>query len=63
MNKLTPEERAEIPYIDRNVDTSFRIYKKNHPNDPQPYDHALFPTRPEDAPGESSTPATWSQSS
>ncbi len=37
--------RKKIRWVDRNIDTVFRIYKKNRPNDPQPYDDTLWPTR------------------
>lgn len=41
--QIDPEIAPKIPWLDRNVDTSYRIYKKNHPDDKQPYDDSLFP--------------------
>ena len=58
--QLTQEQRHNIPWIDRNVDTSFRIYRKNHPEDELPYE-LTFPTLPENAPGEAPAATTWSQ--
>ncbi len=43
--QVDPEIAPTIPWLDRNMDTIFRIYKKNHPDDPQPYDNSLFPSR------------------
>jgi hypothetical protein len=43
--QVDPEIAPAIPWLDRNMDTVFRIYKKNHPDDPQPYDNSLFPSR------------------
>jgi len=40
--KLTPEQVAQIPWADRNIDMDFRIYKKNRPGD-APYDESLWP--------------------
>ncbi len=56
--QVDPENAKKIPWIDRNVDTVFRIYKKNHPDDELPYDANLFPVKP----GEPVTdlPPTWS---
>lgn len=58
--QVDPEKADKIPWLDRNVDTVFRIYKKNSPDDELPYDADLFPTKP----GEPVTdlPATWSHS-
>jgi hypothetical protein len=44
--QVDPEIAPKIPWLDRNMDTIFRIYKKNHPDDPLPYDNALFPVKP-----------------
>ncbi len=41
---IDPEAAKSIRWIDRNVDTRFRIYKKNQPGDP-PYDETLWPQR------------------
>ncbi len=58
--QVDPEKAKLIPWLDRNVDTVFRIYKKNGPDDKLPYDANLFPAKP----GEPVTdlPATWSHS-
>lgn len=40
---VTPENARKIRWLDRNIDTRFRIYKKNHPEDPKPYDESLWP--------------------
>jgi hypothetical protein len=37
-----PEAEKHIPWLHRNIDTHFRIYKKNHEGDP-PYDESLWP--------------------
>ena len=42
--QLDPEVGPTIPWIDRNMDTVFRIYKKNRLEDETPYDRSLFPT-------------------
>jgi len=44
--QVDPEIAPKIPWLDRNMDTIFRIYKKNHPDDPEPYDTSLFPVKP-----------------
>jgi hypothetical protein len=44
--RVDPEVAPKIPWLDRNMDTVFRIYKKNAPGDPQPYDGSLFPVKP-----------------
>ncbi len=44
--QVDPEIAPKIPWLDRNMDTVFRIYKKNHPDDAQPYDASLFPVKP-----------------
>lgn len=41
--QVDPKVAPKIPWLDRNMDTVFRIYKKNHPGDPQPGDTSLFP--------------------
>ncbi len=43
--QVDPEIAPKIPWLDRNMDTIFRIYKKNHPDDAQPYDNSLFPAK------------------
>jgi len=54
---IDPEAARKIRWLDRNVDTRFRIYKKNHPGD-SPYDDAPWPQR-----GDVSAPKTgsWSE--
>jgi len=37
------EAAKNVPWIDRNMDTSFRILKKNHDSDSLPYDDSLWP--------------------
>jgi hypothetical protein len=56
---IDPEVEGKIPWLDRNQDTVFRIFKKNSPDDELPYDATLFPAKP----GEPVTdlPPTWSQ--
>lgn len=44
--QVDPAIAPKIPWLDRNIDTSFRLYKKNHPDDAQPYDTGLFPVGP-----------------
>jgi hypothetical protein len=44
--QVDPAIAPKIPWLDRNIDTAFRIYKKNHPEDAQPYDQSLFPVKP-----------------
>ena len=44
--QIDPADAPKIPWLNLSVDTSFRIYKKNHPDDPLPYDDSLFPVRP-----------------
>lgn len=56
--QVDPEKREKIPWIDRNVDTVFRIYKKNHPDDDLPYDASLFPAKPGEPVDD--LPPTWS---
>ncbi|MBI1321496.1 MAG: hypothetical protein GC168_21465 [Candidatus Hydrogenedens sp.] len=41
--QVDPEKAKEIRWLDRNIDTRFRIYKKNHEGD-APYDDSLWPT-------------------
>jgi len=42
--QVDPEAAKHIRWLDRNIDTRFRIYKKNREGDP-PYDDSLWPTR------------------
>lgn len=44
--QVDPAVAPRIPWLDRNMDTVFRIYKKNQPEDAQPYDTSLFPVKP-----------------
>lgn len=44
--QIDPAIAPKIPWIDRNIDTSFRIYKRKRPDDALPYDESLFPVRP-----------------
>ncbi len=44
--RLDEAERATVPWVDRNIDTAFRIYKKNVPDDARPYAD-LWPSMPE----------------
>ncbi len=41
---IDPEAAKQIRWIDRNIDTRFRIYKRNRPDDERPYDESLWPT-------------------
>jgi hypothetical protein len=43
--QVDPEVAPTIPWLDRNMDTIFRIYRKNNPDDAQPYDNSLFPAK------------------
>jgi hypothetical protein len=43
---VDPEKAKKIRWLDRNTDTSFRIYKKNRPED-APYDDSIWPPPPE----------------
>ena len=56
---VDPEKAARIPWLDRNVDTDFRIYKRNRPGDHLPYDTSLFPVKPGEPAGP--LPPTWSR--
>lgn len=58
--QVAPENRDKIPWLDRNVDTIFRIYKRNRPGDELPYDASLFPAKPGEPVGD--LPPTWSHS-
>ncbi|MBI2422062.1 MAG: hypothetical protein HYV27_04460 [Candidatus Hydrogenedentes bacterium] len=42
---VDPAVRPTIRWIDRNIDTRFRILKKNRPEDVLPYDASLWPTQ------------------
>lgn len=44
--QVDPEKAKKIYWIDRNVDTIFRIYKKNHADDELPYDESLSLLKP-----------------
>jgi len=44
--RVDPAVRDEILWIDRNIDTDFRIYKKNGSEDAD-YDDGLFPDIPD----------------
>ncbi len=44
--EVDPAIKHEIPWIERSVDLLFRVYKRNEPDDPRPYDDELFPKRP-----------------
>ncbi len=41
--QLAPEKAKKIRWLRQNIDQSFRIYKKNHPEDALPYDDTLWP--------------------
>lgn len=57
--QVDPERAKEIRWLDRNIDTMFRIYKKNHPEDARPYPNDTWPT-PEEFHGRvMPPPATW----
>jgi hypothetical protein len=45
--QVDPERAKEIRWLDRNIDTKFRIYKKNHPEDVRPYPNDVWPTEAE----------------
>lgn len=45
-----------IPFGDRNIDLCFRVFKKNRPEDPRPYDDSLWPC-PEKPTARAVTPA------
>ena len=55
---VDPEKAKAIRWLDRNIDTCFRIYQKNHPEDQQ-HDEALWPTRPEQGQPVAPPPLTW----
>jgi len=44
--KVEPKGEMETRWIDRNIDTVFRLAKKNRPEDPQPYNETLWPLPP-----------------
>lgn len=44
---LAPEERERIPWLDRNIDTVFRIYRRNDLAAPPPASADLWPDWPE----------------
>ncbi len=41
--QVDPKVSDRIRWIDRNIDTSFRLFKKNRPDDARPYDRSLLP--------------------
>lgn len=47
-----------IPFGDRNIDLVFRVYKRNRPDDPQPYDDSLWPCSASPQPAEA-RPPVW----
>lgn len=47
---VDPAIRGTFFQVDRNVDTIFRLYKKNRPGDLTPYDMSLFPIRRDEPP-------------
>lgn len=57
--EIDPEMEKRIRWIDRNIDLHFRIYKKNQPEDPQPYDASLWPPAPAGKQAPAAPPLTW----
>ncbi|HRZ15965.1 MAG TPA: hypothetical protein P5141_00260 [Candidatus Hydrogenedentes bacterium] len=43
---VDPEKAARIRWIETSMDVQYRIYKKNRPDDPTPYDQSLWPAAP-----------------
>ena len=44
---LMPDETAaRIRWIRSSIDTQYRLYKRNRPEDPKPYDESLWPVAP-----------------
>lgn len=43
---VDPEKAARIRWIETSMDVQYRIYKKNRPDDPKPYDQSLWPAAP-----------------
>lgn len=41
-----PEKAERIRWIETSMDVQYRIYKKNRPDDPKPYDQGLWPAAP-----------------
>lgn len=41
-----PEKAQRIRWIETSMDVQYRIYKKNRPDDPKPYDQGLWPAAP-----------------
>lgn len=56
---IAPEHAKRIRWLDRNIDTRFRIYKKNHPEDIQPYDASLWPRKTAQFGPVMEPPLTW----
>ncbi len=44
--RADPKDTPAIRWIDRNPDTDFHLYKKNHEEDATPYDESLWPVLP-----------------
>lgn len=43
---VDPEKAKRIRWIETSMDVQYRIYKKNRPDDPKPYDQSLWPAAP-----------------
>ncbi len=43
---MSDEVAGRIRWIRSSIDTQYRIYKRNRPEDPQPYDESLWPVAP-----------------
>jgi len=56
---IDPAAAKRIRWLDRNIDTAFRIYKRNRPEDVRPYDDSLWPRVPEGPPKAVTPPLTW----
>ena len=48
--KIDPEAAKKIRWLDRNMDTDFRIYKKKHAEDTVPYDAVPWPDKASSVP-------------
>ncbi len=48
--KIDPEAAKKIRWLDRNMDTDFRIYKKKHEEDTVPYDAVPWPDKASSVP-------------
>lgn len=44
---VTPEKAKQVRWLDRNIDTDFRIYKKKHPDEPPTVEAVPWPERPQ----------------